>query len=197
VAIDDRSPDDRLALRLEWATIGWNLGEVVITVTLGVLARSIALVAFGMDSLIEVFASGVVVWHVTGRVSAERTIRAHRLIGVAFIALAAGLVVSGGRRLVTGELAADSPLGIAYVALAALAMFGLAAWKKRLAERSGSTPLAAEAAITFLDGVLASSILLALVLTAWKGWWWVDPAAALLVAAFALREGVENLRFDE
>ncbi len=189
--------DRRLAIRLEWATIWWNLGEAVVTVTLGLMARSIALVAFGADSLIEVFASGVVVWHEEheGDRSADRTRLAHRLIGVAFVLLAVALLASATRRFATGEAPDPSPWGIAYTALAAVVMFGLAIWKRRVARRLDSSPLAAEADVTFLDGVLASSILVALILTAWRGWWWVDPAAALVVAGFAVREGVENLRW--
>ena len=185
----------RRALVLEWGTIAWNAGEVVVTIMLGIAARSLALVAFGLDAVVEVFASLVVVWHVgpRGTISnPERTRRALRLVGVAFGMLAAVLAVGATRAIAVGHRAAESPIGIVYLGATALVMFALAAMKRRTARLLGSRPLAAEASLTMLDGALAASILLALAVNAAFGWWWADPVATLLVAAVAANEAREH-----
>jgi divalent metal cation (Fe/Co/Zn/Cd) transporter len=190
----ERDRLQRLGLRLEWGTIAWNLGEAVITVTLGVIAGSIALIAFGLDSLIEVFASAVVVWHVRDLddLDPTRNRTALRLISIAFWALGVALMTGAIIRLVSAARPEDSPWGIAYTALAAAVMFGLAYAKRRVADRLDNAPLRAEAGITFLDGILASGIMLALVLNAAFGWWWADPLAAIAVALVAFNEGREH-----
>lgn len=193
----DASHLRRRVLFLEWATIAWNIGEVFVTVGLGIAARSLALVAFGLDSLIEVFASLVVVWHASdaaGPAESTRTHRALRLVAVAFGVLATVLVIGAIRVLATGHRAQESAWGIAYLAMAACAMFGLAFAKSRTADENGSKPLAAEATLTMLDGLLATGILAALALNATLGWWWADPAATLLVAGVSAREARENWR---
>lgn len=182
---------ERRGRRLQWATIAWNTIEVVVTVGLGVAAGSLALIAFGLDSLVEVFASLVVIWNMAPgeslhRVGRDR--RALRLVGVAFAVLAVYLVVAGTRSLVLHEEPDTSPLGIAYLAATAVVMFGLARWKRRVGSALDSEPFLAEAAMTFLDGCLATGILTALALNLVLGWWWADPFAALLVGAAAARE---------
>ncbi len=114
----------RRGIRLEWATTGWNLMEVFVTIGLGVAAGSLALVAFGLSSMIEVFASSVVIWHLrAGRDPAPHLTRlAFKLIAVAFFALAAFLFVTSVRSLVLGLHPGESPLGIAYLALTAAVM---------------------------------------------------------------------------
>jgi divalent metal cation (Fe/Co/Zn/Cd) transporter len=124
----------------------------------------------------------------------RRVHRSLRLIAVAFWVLAAFLVVISLRGLIRGDRPDSSPLGVAYLALTALVMFGLARLKHVTADELGSEPLQAEAALTLLDGCLSTGILTALVLNAWLGWWWTDAAAALLVAGFAINEGVEHWR---
>lgn len=193
---DARSALQRRALRLEYATIAWNLAEAVLTIVLGVLARSLALIGFGADSIIEVFASSVVVWHVLPRHETdhpERTRLALRLVAAAFVLLAVVLAAAAARDLFTGRRAGESPLGIAYLAVTAVVMFTLAAAKHRLARALGSSPLRSEAAMTFLDGILSSATLAGLALNAVLGWWWADPLAALVVAVAALHEARENL----
>jgi divalent metal cation (Fe/Co/Zn/Cd) transporter len=185
----------RRALLLEYATIAWNLGEAVLTIGLGIAAGSLALVGFGTDSIIEVFASSVVVWHVRPGHEfdrPERTRLALRLVAVAFALLAAILAVVAIRDLVTGRRAGESPVGIAYLAITAVVMFVLAAAKRRLAVRLDSAPLRSEASMTFLDGILSTATLTGLALNATMGWWWADPAAALVVAVAAANEAREN-----
>ncbi len=194
-----RTPEElrRRGLRLEWATNGWNAMEVVVTITLGVQAGSLALIAFGLDSIVEIFASTVVIRNLhddRDDPGDRRVHRSLRLIAVAFWVLAAFLVVISVRGLVRGDRPDSSPLGVAYLALTAVAMFGLAGLKRVTARELGSEPLQAEASMTFLDGCLSTGILTALVLNAWLGWWWTDATAALLVAAFAVNEGVDHWR---
>jgi divalent metal cation (Fe/Co/Zn/Cd) transporter len=191
----------RVALRLEYATIGWNVGEAFLTIALGAIASSLALIGFGTVSVVEVFASAVVVWHLMpgyAAVDSARTARAHRLVAIAFAVLASVLAVASVRDLVAGRRPDESPWGIAYLALTALIMFGLAISKHRIAARLDSSPLRSEATMTFLDGALSTATMLGLALNAALDWWWADPAAALVVAAAAANEARENwLEADE
>lgn len=194
-----RTPEEsrRRGVRLEWATNGWNVMEVVVTISLGLRAGSLALIAFGLQSVVEIFASTVVIRNLRDDrldIGDRRVHRSLRLIAVAFWVLAAFLAVISLRGLIRGDRPASSPLGVAYLALTAFVMFGLAHLKRATAAKLGSEPLHAEAALTFLDGCLSTGILTALVLNAWLGWWWTDAAAALLVAAFAIKEGVDHWR---
>ena len=185
----------RRALGLEYATIGWNVGEAVLTISLGVAAGSLALVGFGSVSIIEVFASSVVVWHLIPSHtvdSPERTIRALRLVAMAFAVLAVTVTVASVRELVTARQPGESPWGIAYLAVTALVMFGLAVAKHRFAARLQSAPLRSEANMTFLDGILSTATMTGLALNAALSWWWADPAAALLVGIAAANEAREN-----
>ena len=171
--------------------------EVVVTILLGVQAGSLALIAFGLDSIIEIFASMVVIrnLHDDRHDPGDRRVhRALRLIAAAFWLLAVFLAVISTRALIRGDRPDGSPLGIAYLTITALAMFSLARLKRVTGDALGSEPLQAEAGMTFLDGCLSLSILTALVLNAWLGWWWTDAAAALLVAGFAINEGVGHWR---
>ncbi len=168
-----------------------------VTVSLGVRAGSLALIAFGLDSIVEIFASTVVIWNLRDRrddPGDHRIHRALRLIAVAFWLLAAFLIVLSVRGLVLRDHPESSPLGVAYLGLTAVAMLGLARLKRTTAAELGSETLHAEAAMTLLDGCLAAGILVALVLNAWLGWWWTDGVAALLVAGFAVNDGVNHWR---
>ena len=182
---------ERTGRRLQTVTIIWNLIEVFITVTLGILAASLALVAFGLDSLIEVFASLVVLWHMNDTTSSHRDRRARNLVAAAFALLAHSLTIAGTRALLTRAEPDSSPIGIAYLAITAVVMFTLAAWKARIGKRLDNEPFLAEARMTYLDGWLATAILTALALNAIAGWWWTDPIAALIVAVIAAREAAE------
>ena len=187
----------RRGIHLEWATNGWNVMEVAVTITLGLRAGSLALIAFGLDSVIEIFASTVVIRNLRdGRHDPgdRRVHRSLRLIAVAFWILAGFLVAISLRGLIQGDRPDSSPFGVAYLALTAGVMFGLARVKRTTGNALGSETLQAEAAMTFLDGCLATGVLTALVFNAWLGWWWADATAALLVAGFAVNEGVAHWR---
>lgn len=192
----DRARLQRFALRLEYGTIAWNLGEAALTIGLGIAAGSLALIGFGSDSIIEVFASSVVVWHIgPGHATedAARTRRALRLVAAAFTALAVVLAVVSIRDLALGRRAGESVAGIVYLAITAVVMFSLAMLKHRTAAALGSAPLRSEASMTFLDGILSTLTLTGLALNAILGWAWADPAAALFVAVAAANEARENL----
>ena len=181
------------ARQLQFATIAWNSVEVFVTIGLGIAANSLALVAFGLDSLIEVFASLVVVWHLGafGSVPSEaRTVRALRLVALAFGALGISLLVGSTRGLVTGTEADSSIVGIAYLGATSVVMFTLARWKRRVGVALDVAPLVSEASVTFLDGLLAGGILVALTLNTAFGWWWADPIAAAVIGMLALHEAV-------
>lgn len=194
---DVRARLQRRALRLEYATILWNVGEAVFTVTLGIAAGSLALIAFGTDSVIEVFASSVVIWHVRPEHATDRpdrTRRALRLVAIAFAGLTVVLAIASIRELVSGHRAGESVIGIVYLALTAVVMFSLAVVKHRTAARLDSAPLRSEASLTFLDGILSTLTLTGLALNALFGWARADPAAALFVPAAAANEARENLK---
>jgi divalent metal cation (Fe/Co/Zn/Cd) transporter len=191
----DHTDLNRRALQLEYATIGWNLGEAILTIGLGIAAASLALVGFGADSIIEMFASLVVVWHLAPGHEVdhpERTALALRLVAGAFAVLAVVLVSVAIRDIATGRRPDESPWGMAYLAITAAVMFGLARIKHRIAGRLDSAPLRSEASMTFLDGLLATGTMVGLAMNAVFGWWWADPFAALLVGVAAANEAREN-----
>ncbi len=181
----------RRGLWLEYGTIAWNVGEAFLTITLGVAAMSLALIGFGSVSIIEVFASAVVVWHMLPGHKYDnpaRTRRALQLTSGAFGALAIALILFAARDLITGREASASTWGIAYLFITAIVMFGLAAAKRTTAQQLNSAPLRSEANMTFLDGILSTATLIGLALNAFVGLWWADPLAALLVGLAAANE---------
>lgn len=170
--------------------------EGAVAITAGLLAGSIALVAFGLDSLIEGLASLVIVWRFTGSrlhsQSAER--RAQRLVALQFFLLAPYVTAEALHKLVTGEQAETSWLGIALVTTSLVGMPALGIAKRRLAGTLGSTATRGEGTQNLLCAYLAAAVLVGLLGNTFLGLWWLDPAAALVVAAVALREGVETWR---
>lgn len=162
------------------------VGIAVLAVS-ALAARSVALAGFGLDSLIEIGASMVVIWELSGS-GEQRQRLALRLIGAAFAALALYLAVQSTVVLVTQYHPADSPTGIAWTAVTALAMFALAAGKARTGAQLGNPVLRTEGKVTLIDGILAVAVLAGLVLNAALGWWWADPVAAYALVFYAARE---------
>jgi divalent metal cation (Fe/Co/Zn/Cd) transporter len=183
----------RRGLLLEYATITWNVLEAVIALGAGVAANSIALIGFGLDSLIEVFAAGVVVWEFRG-VAEERTARALRLIAISFFVLAAYVVLEAGRDLAVGSEAGESRVGLVLAAVSLVVMPFLAFAKRRTGRAMNSRTLIADATETLLCSYLSAILLVGLLLNATVGWWWADPLAAIGIAYLAFREGVEAWR---
>lgn len=178
---------------LEWTTLLWNVVAVFVLAVAAVRASSVALVGFGLDSLIEIGASGVVLWELAGT-GTERQRTALRLIGVAFVALGAYLFVQSTVALLTGHRAEPSGIGIAWTAVTAVVMFGLAAAKRRTGRALGNEVLETEGRVTFVDGLLALAVLLGIGLDALAGWWWADPLAAYVIVYYAVREAVHVFR---
>ena len=181
-------------LRLEYATLGWNVVGSVLVLAAAVSARSVALAGFGLDSLIEIVASLVVVWQLRELHAVERERWALRIIGVAFLLLAAYIAVQSVYVLVAGSRPHHSLLGIVWLALTAAAMFALAAGKRATGAALGNRVLQTEARVTVIDGLLATAVLIGLILNAVLGWWWADPAAAFVIVYYGLREGWHALR---
>jgi divalent metal cation (Fe/Co/Zn/Cd) transporter len=183
-------PPGRLLRRgflLEYATLGWNaIGIVVLAVT-ALAARSVALAGFGLDSLIEIGASVVVVWELAGT-GEDRQRRALQLIGAAFGLLAGYLLVQSTLVLAVGFHPRHSGAGIAWTAVTALVMFALAAGKHQVGHALDNPVLRTEGRVTLIDGLLATAVLIGLILNAGLGWWWADPLSGYVLVFYALRE---------
>lgn len=188
---------DMLLLRrgrqLEWVTLGWNVVGVVVLAALAIPASSVALAGFGLDSLIEIGASTVVLWELSGTGEARQR-RGLRMIGVAFLLLAAYLLVQSTIALLAGHRAVPSIGGIVWTAVTAAVMFTLAALKARTGRALGNPVLETEGRVTFIDGLLAVAVLLGVLLDLTLGWWWADPVAGLVIVFYAVREAVGIFR---
>jgi divalent metal cation (Fe/Co/Zn/Cd) transporter len=179
----------RRGVRLEYATLAWNVVGSVIVLAAAVASHSVALAGFGLDSLIEILASLVVVWQLQDMQAAERERRAQRIIGVAFLLLAAYIAAQSIYVLATAAHPRHSLVGIVWLALTAAAMFVLAAAKHRTGRALGNRVIQTEARVTLIDGLLATAVLLGLTLNAAAGLWWADPAAAFVIVYYGAREG--------
>jgi divalent metal cation (Fe/Co/Zn/Cd) transporter len=177
----------RRGLALEYVTLAWNVMAAAVLGFAAVTARSVALGGFGLDSLIEIGASAVVVWELSGT-GEERQRRALRLIGIAFAALSIYLLVQSSVILGAGYHPHHSQVGIAWTAVTAVLMFTLAVAKTRTGATLGNPVLQTEGRVTRIDAILATAVLLALVLNARFGWWWADPAAGYVLVFYAVRE---------
>ncbi len=176
-------------LRLEYATLGWNVVGVGIVIAAAIAARSVALAGFGLDSLIEIFASVVVVWQLKG-VNEYREQRALRLIGWAFYALAVYILIQAAYALVRDVRPGTSVLGIVWLAATLIAMLLLASGKRATGTQLGNAVLMTEAHVTLIDAYLAGAVLIGLVLNALFGWWWADPLAGLVIVYYGIKEGL-------
>ena len=192
-----RLPRERLVRRarlLAWGGIGWHAVEFAVAVGAGVAAGSIALVGFGIDSLVESAASFVVVWRL-GSELRER--RAQQLIAVSFFLLAAYVGVEAIRAPATGDHPGTSWVGVGLAAVTAPTMPLLALAKQRVGRALGSTATVQEGAQNLVCAYLSIALLAGLLANSVAGWWWADPAAALVIAGVALREGRESWRGDD
>jgi divalent metal cation (Fe/Co/Zn/Cd) transporter len=192
----ERASLERRARVLAWSGIAWHFVEFGIAIGAGIAAGSIALIGFGADSLIEAFAGFVVVWLFTGRrlhsPTAER--RAQQLIAVSFFVLAAYVGVESSRDLIAGHHPSASWVGVGLAAFTAPTMPLLARAKRRVGSKLHSSATVKEGAQNMLCAYLSVALLIGLLANAVAGWWWADPAAALVIAAVALREGRESRR---
>jgi divalent metal cation (Fe/Co/Zn/Cd) transporter len=184
----------RRGFRLEYASMAWMTAEAAVAVTAGVIASSIALTGFGLDSVIEFFAAAIVIWQLRGE---DRETRAVRLIGVTFFALAAYLTVESIRDLAGHARPGQSVPGLAVAAAALLVMPALAIAKRRTGRAMGNRTLIADSAETAFCALTSAATLLGVGLNTWAGWWWADPAAGLIIAALAVKEGLEAWEADD
>jgi divalent metal cation (Fe/Co/Zn/Cd) transporter len=185
--IDRHAPLLRRGRLLEAATLTWNVIGIGVLAVAAWRARSVALAGFGLDSLIEIGASTVVLWELSGT-GEQRRRRALRLIAYAFVALAVYLIIQTVAVLATGHRPDDSPLGIAWTAVTAVVMFALAAGKTRTGKVLTNPVLLIEGRVTVIDGLLALAVLVGLLLNALAGWWWADPVAGLVIVYYAVNE---------
>jgi divalent metal cation (Fe/Co/Zn/Cd) transporter len=153
----------------------------------------VALAGFGIDSLIEIFASVVVVWQLRGG-GKQRERLALRLIGIAFLALALFVLVQSVRTFLTQAHPFTSPLGMVWLAATVAAMLLLAWGKHRTGKQLDNPVLLTESRVTLVDAYLAASVLVGLALNALLGWWWADPLAGLVIVYYGIREGLHACR---
>lgn len=191
----------RRAWRLELLTTAWNIAEAAIAVGSGAVAGSAALIAFGADSMIEVASALVVMWRlIRAGPEASKDVhdstdrRAHFLVGVTFFLLAGYVILDAGGALLRGEGPERSWIGLGLAAASLVAMPALAIAKGRVGRAMGSQALQADAMETWMCAYLSGTLLIGLGLHIWRGWWWADPAAALVMVPFVVWQGWETVR---
>jgi divalent metal cation (Fe/Co/Zn/Cd) transporter len=186
----------RRARQLSWLSLAWMSAEGTIAIVAGILAGSIALIGFGIDSAIEGVASLIIVWRFTGtRLHSERAERrAQKLVAVQFFLLAPYVAFEALHKLAAGEHPQTSWLGVGLTASSLVGMPILGIAKRRLALRLGSVATHGEGMQNMLCAYLAAAVLAGLLGNALLGWWWLDPGAALVIAAVAVREGRQSWR---
>lgn len=195
----------RRGLSLEYLTVGWNVLEAIIAILAGIASGSVALIAFGVDSIVETISGVVLIWRLrseergeldkTGIERVER--RAELLVGVSFMILAAYVAFEAVRTLISAEAPDPSPVGIVLTAVSIGVMLWLARAKERTGKALGSRALIADAHQTRACWYLSAVALAGLALNAFFGWWWADPVAALAIVALLVREGWEALNGED
>jgi divalent metal cation (Fe/Co/Zn/Cd) transporter len=186
----------RRAQLLAGLSVSYNLLEAVVAVLAGTVAGSIALIGFGLDSLVEMSSGLVILWQFRHPVPESRERLALRLIGVSFFALAGYVTVESVRNLLSGEEPAPSPVGIG-LAVVSLLLMPMLSWAQRRTGRAlNSGSVVADSKQTLLCSYLSAVLLAGLLLNALLGWTWADPLAGLVIAAVAVREGVDAWRGD-
>ena len=179
------------------ATITYNAVEAAVALSAGAAADSSALIGFGLDSVVEVLSAAAIAWQFAGgRNHADREHVALRVVALSFFALASFVGVDAVRTLVGAEQAAHSTVGIVLAAVSLTVMPGLSWFERRTGRELGSASVVADSRQTLLCAALSAVLLVGLVANSALGWWWADPLAALVIAAVAVREGVEALRGD-
>ena len=191
---DLRARLGRRAQLLAAASVAYNVLEAAIAITAGLVAGSIALIGFGLDSVVEVSSGLIILWQFRHRLPEARERRALRLMAISFFALATYVTFESVRALASGHEPDVSPVGIA-LASASLVVMPFLSWAQRRTGRSlGSNAVVADSTQTLLCTYLSAVLLAGLVLNATLGWSWADPIAGLVIAAVAVREGLEAWR---
>ena len=197
-ALPDRSAIVARGRRLEYLTIAWNGFEAAVALISGLIAGSVALIGFGLDSIIETTSAVILLWRL--RSDSESSRREHaehvarRLVGACFVLLAAYITAESAHALWTHERAQRSLAGILIAIAAVLVMPLLGRAKRRVAVELGSRALHSDSRQADFCAYLSAILLAGLVLNTLFGWWWADPAAALIMVPIMAREGVRGLR---
>jgi divalent metal cation (Fe/Co/Zn/Cd) transporter len=194
----ERAALERRAKQLAWGGNAWHLVEFAIAVGAGIAAGSVALVGFGIDSVIEALAGGVIVWLFSGGRGSSHTAerRAQQLIAASYAILVAYIAVEATRDLTGSHHPDVSWIGIGLAAFTAPTMPLLARAKRNIGRKLNSSATVSEASQNMICAYLSVALLAGLLANALAGWWWADPAAALVIAAVAAKEGVESWRGD-
>ncbi|TDC52911.1 cobalt transporter [Jiangella ureilytica] len=177
-------------------TIGYNVVEAVVAIAAGAAASSAALIGFGLDSVVEVVSAAAIAWQFAGRDHESRERTALRIVAFSFFALAAYVGFEAVRALAGGAEAGHSTVGIALAAVSLAVMPALSYAERRTGRELGSAAVVADSRQTLICSYLSAVLLAGLVLNSVFGWWWADLLAALVIAGFAVREGVEAWRGD-
>jgi len=178
----------RRGLALEYSTLAWNVVGVVVVIYAALKAHLVALAGFGLDSLIEIGASTVVVWELTGA-GKDREKKALRLISGAFFVLALYILVQSVRSLYLQVKPDTSLMGIVWLLFTFAVMVALAQGKRVTGTKLSNPVLLPEGRVTMVDAFLAASVLVGLILNAALGWWWADPLAGLVIVFYGFKEG--------
>lgn len=192
-----RETDTAKGRKLEYFTLGWNLTEAVVGISAGFIAGSIALIGFGVDSVIESFSGASLLWRLqSAEADEKREQLALRLVGMSFFVLAAYVAADAVKTLIQREPPDASIVGICLAAVSLVVMPLLARAKRRVAARLNSCALVADSRQTDLCAYLSGILFVGLILNALFGWWWADSLAAILMVPIIAREGVEAFRGD-
>jgi divalent metal cation (Fe/Co/Zn/Cd) transporter len=195
--VDLRESDTRKGRRLEYFTLGWNLTEAVVGIGAGLIAGSIALIGFGVDSIIESFSGASLLWRLqSGEVGVRREQVALKLVGISFFVLAAYVAIDSTKTLIQREPSDTSIVGVCLAAVSIIVMPLLARAKRRVAAQLNSRALVADSRQTDLCAYLSGILFVGLALNALFGWWWADSIAAILMVPIITREGIEALKGD-
>jgi divalent metal cation (Fe/Co/Zn/Cd) transporter len=201
VSAGSRTALVRRGLALNYLTIGYNVVEAFVALASGIIAGSVALVGFGLDSVIEVTASGAAQWRLRADLDPAHRARAERItlriIGWSFLALATYVTLDSAHALLRREAPERSVVGLVLLALSAIVMPILARAKRNVARAMTSRALEADAMQTSLCAYLSVIALAGVALNAVAGWWWADPVAALAMAPIIAKEGIEGVRGEK
>jgi divalent metal cation (Fe/Co/Zn/Cd) transporter len=184
--------DYKKALWLEYITIGWNIIEGAVSIIIGLLTGSVSLFAYGLESSIEVFSSGVTVWELkeTGK---GREKKALKMIGLAYLLVSAYIFIDASNSLFHGHHPQGTITGIIFMILTIIIMMTLGLLKKDLGKKINNKVVLADAKFSMIDAALSGTVLVGLILNATFGWWWTDQALALFLSGTAFREGLKEL----
>jgi divalent metal cation (Fe/Co/Zn/Cd) transporter len=187
------NPEHRKILILEYLTIAWNVVEGIVAVSIGIMSGSISLLAFGLESGIEVFSSSVTVWEIKGPGNGRRKL-ALKLISFAFIAVAIYITITAVSSFYNHKHPEPTMIGILYMFLVSIIMSVLGYQKRIQGLKLNNPVILAEANFTLMDVALSSSVLIGLILNYWLDWSWVDQFLALVIAANAFYHGIKGLK---